>query len=124
MIAYSKYNIQQLFDEIMLRLGNHRSAENIYFVTVANYLNQAFEEAMITTLPLKDWAYTTSYTVSHLQTLDVRFISPVRVMLSVDGLPPYTEARRVDVREWFTILNRDLKQRWNQSTYQNPTYMI
>lgn len=124
MIAYNKYTLQQLIDEVIIRLGGHRSAENVDWLTLATYINQGLEETMMAVMPLKEWAFTTSIEVQHLDVLDVNFIAPIRVLVSKTGQPPYQEARRIDVKEWFTIQNTEQRQQWNQSTYENPTYMV
>jgi len=124
MIQYNKYTVQQLFDEVILRLGENRNAENIDYLTVAYYLNEALEEIMINFYPIKDWAFFTTILVANQQFLSPRFIKHVRLLLSANGQPPYVEARKIDVREWYSIINRDMRQFWNMGTYDNPVYMI
>jgi hypothetical protein len=124
MIPYGRYTLQQVIDEVIVRAGRHRTPENVDWYTLASYVYQGLEYAMMIALPLKEWAFTTTLQVTHQMLLDINFISPIRVMLSSNGGPPYREARRIDVKEWFTIQDPERKQIWNQSTYDNPTYMI
>ena len=124
MVPYSRITLQQMFDEVIMRLGEHRNPENSDWSTFVRFINHARNEVQAMTVPIKDWAYFTSIQVTDRMVLSPSFIAPVRVMLSLTGAPPYKEARRVDVREWFTMLNADVKHRWNQGTIHNPLYMI
>ena len=125
MIPYSRMTAMQVFEEVLLRLGSIRNGANFDWGTFLHALNHTIDEVLMYTLPLKDWAYTSTIQVTDNMVLSPMFIEPIRVLLSAGGTPPYTEARRVDVREWSTIVNwQQNKHAWNQSNSIRPVYMI
>lgn len=125
MRQYSRMMAMDIFKEVILRLGKLRNAENIDWGTFVHALNHTIDEILMHTLPLKDWAYVNTIQVADAMPLGVMFIEPIRVLISATGQPPFIEARKVDVREWSTIVNwQQQRHSWNQSSPNNPVYMI
>ena len=125
MIGYGQLTVADVFNEFLLRIGDVRKSENIDWGTFLHWLNHAVDEVLMQTLPLKDWAYTSTVSVVDGQFLSPLFIEPIRVLVSAGGIPPFVEARKVDVREWSTIVNfQQNKHSWNQSSSISPVYMI
>jgi hypothetical protein len=124
MITYSNMTLKRCYDLVMLKATSHRTPENLDWGTVVKYINRAWKEVLIKTLPYKDWAYKLTTTITHGGLLPVSYLKGIRVLVSPTGNPPFTEARYVDAREYFTLSNWQRKQQWNACTVQNPIYTL
>jgi len=124
MIAYRDITIADVVNEIIMRLGSHRMPTNIDWTTLLRYINMAIKEVTVRTLPYKSWAYTYQDTVSDSTVITSRYLGAIRLMVSSDGNPSYTEARKVDAKEYFETANIQRKNLWTQSTNRNPIYTL
>ena len=125
MIAYSNMTIKRAYEEIVLRAGQHRTGINYDWDSIVMFINRAIREVMLTTLPYKDWAYTTRLAVADTTILPQRFLKKIRVLLSASGTAPYDEAREMSIREFWTITDLSGRQHaWNRSVPDMPTYML
>ena len=125
MIAYSNMTLRQAYEEVVLRAGQHRTGINFDWDSIVMFVNRAIREVMLTTLPYKDWAYSTKLAVADATILPQRFLKKIRVLLSAAGTAPYDEAREMSVREFWTISDLSGRQHaWNRSVPDMPTYML
>lgn len=128
MIQYSPITLEEAVNEVLLRLGQFRTATNLDRQTVELFVNKSRREVLIKTLPYKDWGYITHVPIQHLGVqgqaggVPRNFIRMVRVVLN--GLGLNAEARYADPREFFTLSDIRSGQRWNQATYRNPVYTL
>ena len=49
--------LKQAVDEVLIRMGQHRTAINLDWDTVAMFVNRAIRETLTKTLPYKEWCY-------------------------------------------------------------------
>ena len=126
MIQYSNLTLGKVLNDVMIGLSQYRTPENIEPITLINIVNSSIYEVMFSTLPFKDWAYTSRLDVQNNLTLPVDFIRKIRVMLrgpEVEAIN-YCEARYIDPREWYTVTHRTRNQQFNMSSTIRPVYTI
>ena len=124
MIAYGNMTLQQAYDTVVMRLSRYRSAINTDWSTIVRSINRAIREAVLMHLPYKEWVNNYTLAVTHRLVLPLNYLAPIRVLLSVNGLPPYMEARRTDPREFYQINSWYGKNPWNQGVNFMPAYTI
>lgn len=124
MITYSNRTLKEVYDEVMIRLGGHRTAENLDWDTIVRLINNSINEVLFKTLAYKDWSYISQMQVANQAVLPVEFIKAVRVMLRSNENNPYHEARYVSPKEFFTLSNWKNEQIWNQGLAQVPIYTL
>lgn len=124
MTRYSFITLGDIYHDVILRLGNHRNAENISQDLVVMYINRAIREVMSITMPFYEWGYKSSMYVSNKTILPTTYLDYIRVLCSASGAPPYNEARYIDPKEWFTITNWQRAQAWNQGSFIRPVFTI
>lgn len=124
MINYSFMTLQQAYDYLMIRLANMRSDKNTDWSTAVTCINRAIREAMLAHLPYKEWTNNYTMVVTHRLPMPANFLSPIRVMLSIDGNPPYLEARAVNAREFQSINSWYNRNIWNQGINFKPSYTL
>lgn len=125
MIPYTSMTVKQALDEVMIRIAKLNTSANMDYLLGLMYLNRARREVMAVSLPFKDYFYTKSgFAVSNGTELPQNFSGQVRVMLKDPGATDYTEARRVDAKEWWTLTNTVRPHSWNGANNTNPIYTI
>jgi hypothetical protein len=124
MIAATAYTLQQAVDQLMLLLGQHRTAVNMDWGTAALMVNRGWKHVAVRLLPLQEWMWIERLEVTWGTPMPPNFIRPRRALLSLTGEPPYTEARYVDVREFWTLSDWYRGQVWNAATLFSPIYTI
>jgi hypothetical protein len=124
MITYTNRTLLEVYNEVMIRLGVHRTAENSDWGTVVKFINNSIYEVLARTLPYKDWAYVNNMNVVNATVLPVEFIKAIRVMLQKDRTSPYMEARYVSPKEFFSLSNWQKQQIWNQGLADSGIYTI
>jgi len=123
-VNYSFMTLQQAYDHVVMRMGNIRSEINMDWSTVVRSVNRAIREATFAFLPYKEWMNNNVMVVTHRIALPQNFLSPIRVLLSQDGDPPYIEARPVDAREFQSINSWYNRNVWNMGVNIKPAYTI
>lgn len=124
MMAYSNMTLQQAYDRIIMKLGNHRSNMNTDWGTIVKIVNRGLREVMVSTLPYKEWAYNNALSVSHRTVLPHEYLKHIRCMVSVTGQPPFIEARYVAPREYFKVNDWHGRNEWMQAVNLSPIYTI
>lgn len=124
MITYTNRTLREVYDEVIVRMGQHRTTENTDWETVVKFINNAINEVLVKTLPYKDWAFVRTIPIANLTVLPVEFIRPIRVMLQRNENSPFIEARHVAPREYFSLIDWHKQQLWNQAIHFVPLYTI
>lgn len=124
MINYQNRTYRDIHDEIILRLSDYMSTENIDTHSVMIAINRAIQTVYVRTLPFKDWAYKSIVQVSTGTWLTERFVKPERVLLSKTGAAPYKEARYASPTEFFTTTSWEHQATWNQASLDSPIFTI
>lgn len=127
MIQYSNLTLGKLMTDVIVGLQPYRTPENIDSITLTNIINSSIYEVLMTTLPFKDWAYTSRLDVINGTRLPIDYIRKIRVMLRnpLDELGfAFTEARYIDPREWYTVTTQNQMQQFNRATTIRPVYTI
>ena len=115
----------ELYNEVIWRLSKYRTRENLDYDNVMKYVNNAIKELYVLLLPYREYAYHSSLTVQHLDTLPTGFYKHIRLIMNVRELDPatgYVEARYVTPREYYTITDWNRGQDWNRSRVTNPVF--
>lgn len=145
MIQFVPMTLKACIDRIMMAVSQYRTAVNLDEGTVIMFINRSIREALLKTLAFKDFAYISTFPVTNgapLNTnvaanvttmrsdgriLPANFLRPKRVILrpsDAADTDTYTEARFVDVKEFFTLSDWYKRQTHNRATVQNPIYTI
>lgn len=125
MITYSSMTFREAIHEILLRATQLRIAANLDGEHVRNFLCSARREIMGTAVPYKDWMFIAQpFAVSDGIELPQDFVAPVRVQLKDNLSTTYTDAQKVDVREWLRFTASVGAHSWNQATTYQPKYML
>jgi hypothetical protein len=118
---------RQAVDAVLNRVGQSRTAINLDWQTVLALVSDARRELAVKTGAFKEMAYQQRFNIVGGQfgdQLPVDFIQPIKVMLKIDADLEFQEARRIDVKEWWTVTNRVRPHSYNQATTLFPVYMI
>lgn len=124
MITYSSMTLGEVIDALFMKMERHRTSENFDWSSLRDYVNHAVREVLVNTLPYKEWAYNNVLDVTHGTTLPQTFIAPIRCMLSEDGDPPYTEARRVKPEEFYDLGDWYGGNTWARASTREPVYTM
>lgn len=122
MIQYSNRTLGDVYQEVVIRLGTLRTGENLDYRTIVNLINYSVKEIVSKYLPFKEWTNRYNTYISDQSLVPLNLIKPIRVLLSVSGLAPYNEARRVDVRELYNLMSWEKRNSWNRASVLNPVY--
>ena len=124
MLAYNAYTLRQAVDQLMLLLGQHRTAVNLDLGTAILMVNRGWKHVATRLIPLQEWMWFERMNVEWGTQLPPNFLRPRRALLSPTGEPPYVEARYVDIREFWTLSDWYRGQVWNSATLLSPIYTI
>jgi len=124
MIPYSNITLNDVIDEVFLRLGQTRTGINIDWSSTRRMVNRSIKEVVSITSPYKSWAYLDRIVVSNGSALSVNLIVPIRLLVSETGSPPYMEARKIDVREQYTVTDSNRSHSWNRDLNFSPVYYL
>lgn len=124
MIAYSNPTYLDIMDEVLYRLGKHRTPENIDTETLLRIVSRSVQSLYCKLLPYKDWAMRTQINVQNGSWLSENLLSIERVLVSPNGQPPYREARKAEPREFYTVTASQGWQQWNRATLDRPIYTV
>lgn len=137
MIQYSRMTLKEAVDEVLLRMGQHRTAINLDWDTIAMFVNRAIRETLTKTLPYKEWCYMSTLKVTTNPFIlpteangvagGASFMSAIRLVLPhrvSDDLLTYTEARQVDAKEFFTLSDWYKGHSWNAAKFKSPIYCL
>jgi len=124
MIQYSSMTLRQATDEIMLRVRKLSTSVNFDTQLASMYISEARRMAMAMSLPFKDYAYIKTFAVSNGVELPQDFVCEVRTLLKDPSVDEYSEARKADVREWWTLTNTVRPHSFNNATLNYPAYTI
>lgn len=120
MIQYSKLRIIDIMDEVRNKVRifiNNFNFDHEYLLT---QVIQAIRYSEFFLLPFKVWAFKDNLLVTHRAILPLTFIAPIKLTI----LNSQTEARYVDFREYYQLVNWRYKHDWNQPRQTNPIYTI
>lgn len=120
MIPYNKTRIQDLMNEVQVRLRNFVNPYNFDQEYLLTQIINAIRFSGFQFLPYKVWAFVDKIYVSHRTALPLTFIAPIRLTL----VEPKVEARYVDFREYFQLTCWRHKHSWNRPSPNNPIYTI
>jgi len=118
MIQYIGTTLNQLYDEVFIRLGDNRKAEAMDWTTTVKLINQAIGEVVDAVLPYKRNSFVETLVVQDDFEIPSRFIHTERLMCQIVEGHDYVEARYVDIKEWFSLVN----QEWNAGYLMQPIY--
>lgn len=126
---YSPLTMQELYVTVTSILKKYDAGLNFDWGTFCNAAYRGLISIMTKTAPYKQWAYLTDR--DDVQTAGVyellpEYIKMLRVMVETDivtGGNPLVEARRVSVREYFSITS-DEYNLWNMGLAREPVYAL
>lgn len=123
MIRYQNVLGSQIYNEVMLRLGDMRSGTNVDEGTIFKAINRALTEIWILTKPYKDWAYYKKVEITtNPYELPVDYYKYVRLLCNTDhGL---RECRYADPKEIYSLTDDNQSQIWNKSSNTNPIFTV
>jgi hypothetical protein len=145
MIQFNPMTLKACIDRVMMAVSQFRTSVNLDEGTVIMFINRSIREALLKTLAFKDFAYISTFPVSNgapLNTnvaanvttmrsdgriLPANFLRPKRVILRPVGAEEgdtYTEARPVDVKEFFGLSDWYRANTHDKATLLNPIYTI
>jgi len=128
MIAVSRMNLADAVAMLEVRSGVMVPAHDRDWHTMVQYIREARRELFTKTHPYKEWAYQSSIDVQHLDILPDDYVRPTRLVArestSSIGDYPWTEARRVDPREWWNITSNLRRPAFVGFSIDNPVYMV
>lgn len=128
MIAVSRMNLADAVAMLDARSGIMVPAHDKDWHTMVQYIREARRELFTKTHPYKEWAYQRSIDVQHLDILPTDYVRPTRLVARESGSSlgsyPWTEARRVDPREWWNITSFTRRPAFVGFSVDNPVYMI
>ena len=123
MIGYRNSNLKELITQLLIRAKQHRVAENIDYETCRIFINRAIRDVVSKTWSFKRWAYINRISVADGVALPQDYIQTVRVILH-NGDNDYKDARKADVKEFWTVTDVNRGNLWNVSSNMNPVFMI
>lgn len=123
MIGYRNSTLKELITQLLIRAKQHRVAENIDYETCRIFVNRAVRDVVSKTWAFKRWAYINRIPVADGVLLPQDYIQTVRVILH-NGDNDYKDARKADVKEFWTVTDVNRGNLWNVSSNMNPIFMI
>ena len=104
MIQYAKITLKGIIDEVIIRLGDHRSAINLDWDTLVRYANHSIREIASLVIPYEGEAFLRRMTIANESAIPREFVRRSRLLVErSEGV--YDEARYADIKEYFNITN-------------------
>lgn len=123
MIPYRNITLQDVIDEVVIRATSTlRNGVNVDWSTLARFVNRAIKETAKVVMPFRPSLFINRIAITNGTQIPVTYIDTIRVQLSSTGNPPYIEARKVDVREFYEITNPLQPHSWNRDLNFSPVY--
>ena len=128
MIAVSRMNLADAVAMLDARAGVMMPAHDKDWHTLVQYIREARRELFTKTHPYKEWAYQRTIEIQHLDVLPTDYVRPTRLVAressAAPATYPWTEARRVDPREWRNITSSVRRPAFVGFSIDNPVYMV
>lgn len=105
MIQYSKITLKGLIDEVLIRLGDHRSDINLDWKTLVNYVNHSVKEVSSLVMPYDGQSFLRRIEdIENGDSIPREFVRTSRLLVEKEAGVFY-EARDVDIKEYFSVTN-------------------
>lgn len=128
MIVASGMDLGDAVSLLYARASLVANPHNTDWGEMVRYVQEARRELFVKTSPYKEWAYQATVAVTHQSLLPDDFIRPTR-LITRDPLTDiadaiWTEARRVDPREWRNLTSPIAQLSFVRAIETAPVYMI
>lgn len=124
MIAYKYPTYGDIVEEVMYRLGSHISGMNTDTETIIIMVNRSIQEIYSKILPYRDWAIRSQLDIKNGDWLTENYKSIERVVVYDSDVSEQREARRVAVKEFYSLAMDTNWQLWNRCNNDRPIYTI
>lgn len=105
MIQYAKITVRRLIDEVVIRLGDHRSDINLDWRTLIKYVNHAVREVASIIMPYESESFLKRIDgISNGDSIPREFVRASRLIVEKET-DVFYEARDVDIKEYFNVTN-------------------